>query len=445
MKRTILSARMLSIAFAAVMLASCDLEEIGDDSNPENQEQTNDNKDNNENKENTENNENSDNKENTDNTNKEPGDNPGSETRHTYSSDQKIKAWELMWPEDDLIRANTARDAEYLSDICKQAIYFSNLARINGKLFAETFLEYYNPDKTSDDYISLVENLTDGTERKPINPDELLSKAAQTHASDKDKNSHTSGDGTSATDRVMKVFGCSYYAGESISWERISNGLVPICQLLIDKGHGPGYGHRAGILNPKNLFAGIGLSTENDGWDVMVIDYGYLRPADKWGILCNNFTEEMRNQADVARDVSYLSDDEKDFFMIANLCRMDFQKVIEAYSEMGRDVAELEKIAKDREGAKYGILYPDKEICKARVDGGKGNNYTPLGPDITDGNAYSQTWNKYVYTIDKCDAIWYFTGYFMDPQFNSAGIKQFVNDKGEYATFGSFATRESSM
>ena len=47
------------------------------------------------------------------------------------------------WTSEELLKSNTAKEVDYLSDIEKDIIWYANLVRINPKLFTETVLEEY--------------------------------------------------------------------------------------------------------------------------------------------------------------------------------------------------------------------------------------------------------------------------------------------------------------
>ena len=47
------------------------------------------------------------------------------------------------WDPEVIARANTAADFEYYSDEEKKVVFFMNLARLDGALFAETILDEY--------------------------------------------------------------------------------------------------------------------------------------------------------------------------------------------------------------------------------------------------------------------------------------------------------------
>ena len=47
------------------------------------------------------------------------------------------------WDQETLVRARTTDDADFLNEDEKKVIQYANLARVNGPLFAKTFLDEY--------------------------------------------------------------------------------------------------------------------------------------------------------------------------------------------------------------------------------------------------------------------------------------------------------------
>ncbi len=321
-------------------------------------------------------------------------DTPEQGSGHVYSEDPKIREYELMWPEEQLIRANTAKDAVYMTEMARQVVYFCNLARMNGKLYAETFLQYSNPSPTDDYYITLLDCLNGISNMKMLMPEEELTKAAQSHAEDTGKNGHNSADGTGATDRVCNKFGCANYRAENISWVYNFNALSHVNNLLIDHGNAPGYGHRYHILSPGYYAIGVGSSTESNGRNCMVQDFGTPGNKSLMDYLHENFSAAMIEKADVARNCNYLSETEKGVFLLANLGRLDmsgfYQKVYKdffGYFEKEEDARKVAEFFRSKNGVEMPLLMPDKALMKDRIIEGIGKGYTPDGPDLSKDNS----------------------------------------------------------
>lgn len=154
-------------------------------------------------------------------------------------------------------KANTAKDVSYLTDEEKKVIFLCNLARLDGKKFADALFDDLRDSKNSYEK-SLVETL-DTTKNLPmLKPNEQLCKAAAFHAEDIGANGlvqHNSSDGTPTFTRIAK-----YYKGTAMG-ENISSGykeaIFIMCQLLIDDGV-PSLGHRKNILS--RLYTKIGTA-----------------------------------------------------------------------------------------------------------------------------------------------------------------------------------------
>ena len=154
--------------------------------------------------------------------------------------------------------ANTAKDATYLSDDEKLVIFYINLARIDGKAFAEAYLSDLKGSKNSYEK-SLLTDLADVKDRKLVLPNENLCKAAKAHANDLNKSNifqHNSSDGTDPFTRIAK-----YYKGGAMA-ENIQAGpkdpFKIVRQLLIDDGTSS-LGHRKAILNQSYTRIGVAI------------------------------------------------------------------------------------------------------------------------------------------------------------------------------------------
>lgn len=311
--------------------------------------------------------------------------------------EEKIAECEKQWDPEVLRRANTAKDADYLSEISKQSIYFANLARFDGPLFAKTFMATMCSDwetNTSENFKTLKEDLAKSVGLFPLLPDPGLSAAAQSHAEDDKKNAHTSGDGTGCTHRVVVIFKCRNYGAENITWGKYTSGLQPIIQWLIDNGNAPNYGHRRHILGPGYTKLGVGLyCNPADGGHCMVHDFGRYTDEDVLDYIYKNFPERLIKIADVARNVDYMNEKEKDLLMIANVARLDLrlfnQKVMKEFNPEP-DTAIIHYIE-----SKYDVpmclLYPDRRVQNFAYERVSNEDYVPFEPKLTDTE--DKRWN----------------------------------------------------
>lgn len=181
-----------------------------------------------------------------------------SNNNSTANTEVSIADAAKTFSQEQIDMANTAKNASYLTDEEKLVIQYCNLARIDGKAFADAFLADL---KTSDNNYekSLIDTLLSIKNLPLLMPNEQLCKAAESHANDigpKGERGHNSTDGTSFADRVR-----SFYSGNAIA-ENISYGyndaLKIVRQLLIDKGV-ESLGHRKNILCDKYCRIGVAI------------------------------------------------------------------------------------------------------------------------------------------------------------------------------------------
>lgn len=89
-----------------------------------------------------------------------------------------------QWPADAYQMANSAQNIKYLSESEQELILFCNLARIDGQLFASTFVKHYVTDTTTPQYASLVKRLNIQPGLPILEPTLGLTRSAFTHAKD---------------------------------------------------------------------------------------------------------------------------------------------------------------------------------------------------------------------------------------------------------------------
>lgn len=163
-------------------------------------------------------------------------------------------------PLDVFEKANTAKEVGYLTDEEKRVIYLVNLARIDGNLFAKTYLAKHikenKLDASTEALKTLLQDLR-STQSDILLPTEKLSEAACFHADDTGQKGlvqHDSSDGTTFAKRIRR-----YVKGGAIA-ENCSYGYETaegiLMQLLIDENI-PSRGHRKNILNPTYKFLGV--------------------------------------------------------------------------------------------------------------------------------------------------------------------------------------------
>lgn len=165
-------------------------------------------------------------------------------------------------PDDLYAKANTAKDANYLSQDEKDVILYMNLARLNGNWFINNII-LANNDFTkqfSKKYKnSLIADLKQTKGLKPLYPSNKLTKAARYHAKDMGKSGktgHRSSNGTPTFKRIKK-YAQGGYMGENCQYGW-SDPIQIVLDLLIDDGI-PSVGHRKNILSPNFKYVGVAI------------------------------------------------------------------------------------------------------------------------------------------------------------------------------------------
>ncbi len=178
-------------------------------------------------------------------------------------------------------KANTATNLDYLDEEEKRVIYLVNLARTEGALFAETYLQAYVKSQgisPQEPYLkSLYQDLKDA-KMPPLAPHPKLSQAAAFHAEDTGEKglvSHDSSDGTPFGKRVKRFVQAGALAENCSYGYATAEGIV--MQLLLDA-NTPSLGHRKNILNP--VFDHIGVA---------------IHPHQEWKFTCvQDFAAKIR-------------------------------------------------------------------------------------------------------------------------------------------------------
>jgi hypothetical protein len=153
-----------------------------------------------------------------------------------YSFD-KITADLSAWDDPKYLAANSAQNEDYLSGKEKEVYYYLNLARMNPKLFADTYLK--DLKKSADDYeSSLYAELQKLKPLPVLKPNRKLYESARCHAMESGKRGYVG----------HKRFKCDeYFMGECIYYgETDAFGIVT--SLLIDQGV-KSLGHRRIFLD----------------------------------------------------------------------------------------------------------------------------------------------------------------------------------------------------
>lgn len=175
---------------------------------------------------------------------------------------QKITPFDT-WNSNDLRMANSARDLKEYSFQEKKVIFYINLARINGALFADTYLKDYMDDvkiPKNKYYKSLVKTLNEQARLPILEPHDELFKEAIEHAKEMGrlgKKGHRSGEFESFSERVGSLKTNFKKVKESNQYG-FPDALSIVVDLLIDDEQ-ESLRHRRMLLDPDFLFVGVGI------------------------------------------------------------------------------------------------------------------------------------------------------------------------------------------
>ncbi|MBN1187646.1 MAG: CAP domain-containing protein [Bacteroidales bacterium] len=178
------------------------------------------------------------------------------------------------WSEAVLKEANTVKDADYLTEQEKEIIVFCNLARLDGELFVETYLEFYldltNKEKTRN-VKSLIKDLNNLEKLPPFVPEKEMYDIAKDHAKTMGKKGKTGHDGFS--ERYEKALNTYNMVGENCYYGK-GDALDIVITLLIDEGV-PNLGHRKNILNESYNSIGVSVQPHKEYGENCVMSFGY--------------------------------------------------------------------------------------------------------------------------------------------------------------------------
>ena len=179
------------------------------------------------------------------------------------------------WDENSIIRANTAEDAKFLKEDEKKVILYANLARLNGRLFASTFLDEYLRIKKikPDSYTrSLYEELRQVRDLPMLIPEKDLYTVAREHASWSGKKGYEGHKGFKQRySPLMKRYA---EVGENIYYGPYTP-LEIVIQLLIDEDI-EDLGHRQNLLSPKFNSVGVAIKPHKKYEYNCVMGFGQL-------------------------------------------------------------------------------------------------------------------------------------------------------------------------
>lgn len=179
-------------------------------------------------------------------------------------------AWK-QWDPEVIKIANTAVNANYLSDEEKKVILLSNLARHDGLLFANSFLDEFLQDKRPTGYTrSLYRDLKKVKEFPMLQSEKDLYEIAKGHAEISGKR------GTTGHQRFDKRFNPVIDKYNSVAENcayGYSEAMNIVLELLIDEGISS-LGHRKNILNSDYNSIGVSIKKHKSYRHNCVMDFG---------------------------------------------------------------------------------------------------------------------------------------------------------------------------
>jgi len=191
------------------------------------------------------------------------------QTLNSFAQTYQLNEWDSA----TLEKANTAKDIDYLTEEEKNVIFYMNLARMNGPLFAKTFVKVYmdSTEMESDDYAeSLIRELNKSKSKAPLTSRKDLYEVAKTHAKTMGKSGRTGHyDFEKRTREIASIYdgiteNCDYGPDD---------GLSIVMDLLIDEGI-PDVGHRETILDPDLKYIGTSIKKHKKYRYNCVMEFG---------------------------------------------------------------------------------------------------------------------------------------------------------------------------
>ena len=179
------------------------------------------------------------------------------------------------WDDATLKKANTVEEADYMTAGEKEVIRLCNLARLQPKLFGDTYLQKYIDDnelKRSSYITSLFSDLKKAKPLPVFMPQKDLFLSAEEHAIVSGKKG-TLGH-QNFTKRIKKYAPRYASAGENCDYGN-DQALDIVMSLLIDEGIAD-KGHRKNILDPAYNSCGVAIREHKKYEFNAVMNFGVL-------------------------------------------------------------------------------------------------------------------------------------------------------------------------
>jgi len=191
----------------------------------------------------------------------------------------QTSVWD-RWEPEVIGNLFTSRGIPYLTEEEQKVILFMNMARQNGPLFAETFLDTYvkeNQVENTSFLRSLRRDLDNASGLPALVPEEDLTSVAQGHATRSGVTGHVGH--KDMNKRFAPLRGNPYFAwGENCSYG-FEEAIGIVITLLIDEGI-KDVGHRKNILNTEYNSVGVAIRPHKSYRVNCVIDFGKKTRSD---------------------------------------------------------------------------------------------------------------------------------------------------------------------
>ena len=179
------------------------------------------------------------------------------------------------WDEETVSKLHTAAQTSYLGEEEKKVILFMNMARHDGPLFAETFVEAYLQERHMEStraVRSLNRDLRKVSGLDPLLPEADLTAVALGHALETGESGSVGHQGFNQ--RFKPLMGNPYtHVGENCSYG-YDQAIEIVISLLIDEGVNDA-GHRKNILNAQFNSVGVAIRPHARYRVNCVIDFGW--------------------------------------------------------------------------------------------------------------------------------------------------------------------------
>jgi len=189
-----------------------------------------------------------------------------------FAQNNKFDEWKS--PKYNAAKPN---GSDYMTQLEKDVIYYTNLARMNPKLFGETYLKsYLDSSKESDSYTtSLISELKTKKPMPPFIPAKDLYDEAYKHAVDmgnSGKIGHNTSTGGSYMTRIKNLRKEYMTLAENCDYN-FNTALDIAIGLMIDEGV-PDHGHRANMFDSKLTSIGVSFKPHKKYGNNCVLDFG---------------------------------------------------------------------------------------------------------------------------------------------------------------------------